>query len=55
MYFGSRNFGWQLKLPMADSRGQKMKTEFGPNNFLLEITPVTTKVHKVTHLTNPKK
>ena len=34
-----------------------MKTEFGPNNFLLETTTVTTYVHKesITQLTSPKK
>ena len=34
-----------------------MKTEFGPNNFLLETTTVTTYVHKesITQLTSPNK
>ena len=34
-----------------------MKTEFGPNNFLLETTTVTIRNHKesITQLTSPKK
>ena len=43
-----RNIWWQFKLPISESRiKKKKKTELGPNNFLLDITPVTTYVHKV--------
>ena len=34
-------------LPMTDSRVKFTKTEFGPNNFLLEISPVKKYAHKV--------